>query len=404
MIVNINLELLRSALKDLEQEKLTRANRSFMIRLLRELADATEKTPQMEGESHSIIKVKIQDAMDQRRLQTLDQQIAEQERMRAAGATETARKNLNQALLTILDETLLKIDSIYDSYIFLYEAGRLTFGAARAVSEAEAEAHKNPRPHGLTYTVARLGQPMIIPDMSAHPLFAGMEWTGTIIGIPLKVGPRIIGVMTTCRKPVQEFSPEEIHVLQALADQAALEIENARIFNLAREQVRIDASTGLHNRRALDEHLQSEILHSSEEKNPFALFMMNVDGIQDVSSRYGRPAADFLMAGIATAAAQGLRKTDFLARYDDSRWSLVVSRADRDTAATVAERIQEAVTRKPFSLPDRGMKKVSLSMGIAIFPLHGANAERLIEAADEALRHGQAGGPSAVQFAGAPPE
>ena len=404
MIVNINLELLRSALKDLEQDKLTRADRGFMIRLLREMAEATEKSPLLEGEPQSVIKVKIQDAVDQQRIQNLDKQIAEQEKLRRAGASEIARKSLSQALVAILEETMLKVESVYDSYIFLYEAGRLSFGAAKAVSAEDEQAYKNPRPHGLTYTVARLGQPMVIPDMSDHPLFAGTGWTGTIIGLPLKVGPRIVGVMTTCRKPTREFAPEEIHVLQVLADQAAVEIENARVFHLAGEQVRIDASTGLHNRRALDEHLQSEILRSGDSKNPFALFMLKVDGYQDVSTRYGRPAADFLMAGIATAAAQGLRKTDFLARYDESRWSLVVSRADRDTAASVADRIQDAITRKPFSLPDREMKKVSLSMGIALFPLNGANAERLIEAADQALRHGQAEGPSAVQFATLVPE
>jgi diguanylate cyclase (GGDEF)-like protein len=396
MVVNVNLDQLRATVRDLEQDKLTRAERGFLIRLLRELAEATEKSPQIEGESHSVIDVRLQGPEDQQRYKELNEKIAEQERLRQAARASQPSRDVQKYLASLAEEAFALVGSLDDVYFFTYEAGRLAHGAARQADDSISPAQFSPRPNGLTYTVARLGQPMIIPDMSNHALFAGTGWTGTIIGIPLKAGPRVVGVMTACRRPVQEFSADEIRMLQVLADQAAAEIESARIETLAGEQTRIDPSTGLHNRRAFDERLQAELRNAAEMHSPLSVFLVGIDGFSEASQRYGRPAADTLLAGVATTAAQALRKTDFIARFDDSRWGMVLSRADRATAQAIAERIHEVVQRRRFSLPEQS--SVSLTMGIAVYPEQSASSEALVAAAEQALAKGQAASPGGIVF------
>jgi diguanylate cyclase (GGDEF)-like protein len=396
MVVNVNLDQLRATVRDLEQDKLSRAERGFLIRLLRELAEATEKSPQIEGESHSVINVRLHGPEDQQRYKELNEKIAEQERLRNVGRASQPGRDVQKYLASLAEEAFALVSSLDDVYFFTYESGRLAHGAARQADDTISPAHFSPRPNGLTYTVARLGQPMIIPDMSNHALFAGTGWTGAIIGIPLKVGPRVVGVMTTCRRPAQEFSADEIRMLQVLADQAAAEIESARIETLAGEQTRIDPNTGLHNRRAFDERLQTELRNAAELHSPLSVFLVGIEGFGEASKRYGRPAADTLLAGVATTAAQALRKTDFIARFDDSRWGIVLGRADRATAQAIAERIQEAVQRRRFSLPEQN--SVSLTMGIAVYPELSASAEALVTDAEHALAQGQATTPGGIVF------
>jgi diguanylate cyclase (GGDEF)-like protein len=400
MVVNVNLDQLRSTVRDLEQDKLTRADRGFLIRLLRELAEATEKSPQIEGEPHSVIHVHLQGPEDQQRMLELNEKLS---RQAAQAQASTPGRDLQKTLDALVEEAFALVEALYDVFVYTYESGQLAHGAARLADGSLTPAQLTPRPNGLTYTVARLGQPLVIPDMASHALFAGTGWTGTIIGIPLKVGPRVVGVMTACRRPVREYSADEIRRLQALADQAAVEIENVRIEALAGEQVRIDATTGLHNRRAFDERLQAEMVVSTELQTPFSIFLIGIDGIREVSKRYGRSAADYLLAGIATAAAQALRKSDFIARYDEARWGVILSHADRPTAQAIAERIQDTVQHRRFSLPDQSARSVSLTIGIAVSPENGSTTDLLIGSADQALRQGQAETPGTVVFA-VPPE
>jgi diguanylate cyclase (GGDEF)-like protein len=244
---------------------------------------------------------------------------------------------------------------------------------------------------------------MVIPDMSTHPLFADLNWTGSIIGLPLKIGPRVVGVMTVSRRPMREFTEPELHTIQMMADQCAVVIENARIGSLAGEQVRIDAATGLHNRRALEERLETEVINAADGQFPFALFMLDLDGYEEINQRYGHSAGDFLLAETATAISKDLRKTDFLARYGKSRYSLVLSRTDRSTALSISERIQDIISRRRFGLPEKGARKVSVSMGISIFPEDGPTSQKMIESASTALIQASSE-PGSVRFASQPVE
>lgn len=99
------------------------------------------------------------------------------------------------------------------------------------------EPYAEPRPQGLTYTVARRGERIVVPQVKTHPLFAGCDWGGSIVGLPLRIGERVIGVMTFTFEQPHVFSAGELDALDLLADQAAVAVENARLF-LAEQQQR----------------------------------------------------------------------------------------------------------------------------------------------------------------------
>jgi GAF domain-containing protein len=100
----------------------------------------------------------------------------------------------------------------------------------------------------LTYSVARSGERIVVPSVRNHPLFQDEswdDWDGAIVGLPLKVGDRIQGVMNVAFGRPHAFHSDELGVLELLATQAAIAIENARLFKEARRHV--EELTALHN-------------------------------------------------------------------------------------------------------------------------------------------------------------
>ena len=163
---------------------------------------------------------------------------AELEAVRVASLSLTSSLDLTQVLNAILQHTIRIMPDIDESQIYLYATGttnKLTFAAAFRSDGASYRPVHEPRPDGLTYSVARQGETIVIPDKSTHPLFlqAPYSRTGAIIGLPLKFGGQVLGVMNISYPQPRRFSPHELHLLELLGDQAAIAIENARLFQNA---------------------------------------------------------------------------------------------------------------------------------------------------------------------------
>ena len=167
-----------------------------------------------------------------------EKRVSELEALRQASLSLTASLNRRAVLDAILKSTLQLLPGAQNAHIFLYHpenGGRLTFGAVLWPDGLRDEPISEPRQDGLTYTVARNGEAILVPDMADHPLFEHVpkDWKGSIIGLPLKIGDRVVGVMNISHTEAGAFSEDELTILRLLGDQAAIAIENARLFEQA---------------------------------------------------------------------------------------------------------------------------------------------------------------------------
>jgi signal transduction histidine kinase len=117
-----------------------------------------------------------------------------------------------------------------DAHVFFYDGERLTFGAALWAGGARKDPYATPRPHGLTYTVARSGERIVVTDARRHPLYQDEPWDGAITGLPLRIGEQVVGVMNVAFERPHDFLDSELRVLELLADQAAVALQNARLY------------------------------------------------------------------------------------------------------------------------------------------------------------------------------
>ena len=155
---------------------------------------------------------------------------AELEALRLASLSLTSTLDLNTVLETILQQAI-KLVSAYDAHVFLYDGDELTFGAALWSGGVQKEPFSEPRRDGLTYMVARTAERVVVPDAAHDPLFDDWSWGGAIVGLPLVSAGHVLGVMNVAFSVPHEFTEEELRILELLADQAAVMLENARLFD-----------------------------------------------------------------------------------------------------------------------------------------------------------------------------
>jgi diguanylate cyclase (GGDEF)-like protein len=320
-------------------------------------------------------------------LALLKQQTEELEALKKLSINLTSSLDLSAVLDAVASEAMRLIEKARDVNIFLYKNHRLSFGAALDSDGMRNKPWSKPRSNGLTYTVARRGETIIVEDMRDHPLFTNTpsEWVGSIIGIPLKFDENVVGVMNLSRLTSGGFSASELRLLGLLSDQAAVAISNASLHQLISRQAYSDTLTGLPNRRALDERLEDEVVAARRNSYSFAVIMMDLDGFKAVNDTHGHSTGDEVLRMVFNLMARGVRNTDFLARYGGDELTLILTQSDLSSAQIVAEKILEAMKKLKYRLPDGKNLKLGISGGIALYPLHGKTGPDLLRAADAAL-------------------
>jgi diguanylate cyclase (GGDEF)-like protein len=381
------LEILTEARNILEKEGGSQSEREAMLKLLDILTASLEK---ISPENNDTIENIARELINNRSLLAmLKQQTDELDALKKLSINLTSSLDLPDVLDAVVTEAMRLIENARDVNIFLYKNHKLSFGAALDSDGTRNRPWSKPRSNGLTYTVAREGEMIIVENMHDHPMFLNVpsHWDGSIIGIPLKVGQTVVGVMNLSRSTIGGFSASELRLLSLLSDQAAVAISNASLHQLISRQAYSDTLTGLPNRRALDERLEEEVSSARRNSYSFAVIMMDLDGFKLVNDTYGHSVGDDVLRLVFSQMLRGVRTTDFLARYGGDELTLILSQTEMSSALIVAEKITEGMKKLKYKLPDGKRLKLGISGGIALYPVHARSGPDLLRAADAALYH-----------------
>lgn len=384
---DLRLRILAEARNILEAEGGSESDKESVVKLLDILTASFEKLSPEENESIQIVAREL--ISNRSLLATLKQQTDELDALKKLSINLTSSLDLPDVLDAVVSEAVRLIENARDVNIFLYKNHKLSFGAALDADGTRNRPWAKPRANGLTATVAREGETIIVEDMKSHALFQHVptDWIGSIIGIPLKVGSTVVGVMNLSRSTIGGFSSSELRLLSLLSDQAAVAISNASLHQMISRQAYSDTLTGLPNRRALDERLEEEVLSARKNNYSFAVIMMDLDGFKVVNDTYGHSVGDDVLRLVFGQMARGVRTTDFLARYGGDELTLILSQTELMSAQIVTEKIIEGMKKLKYRLPDGRRLKLGISGGIALYPVHARSGPDLLRAADAALYH-----------------
>ncbi len=156
-------------------------------------------------------------------------------------------------------------------------------------------------------------------------------------------------------------------------------LDNARLFNQIRQLAVTDPLTGLSNYRTLMNALECEMQRSRRTARPFAILLLDLDGLKDVNDNYGHVIGSHALCRLANVLRAHSRRMDTAARYGGDEFALVLPEAGAEAAALVSRRICAKLAN------DGEFPRVTASVGAAVFPRDGGTAEALFNAADRAL-------------------
>ncbi len=182
----------------------------------------------------------------------------ELEALHQASLHLTASLDLSRVLSAILEQAQ-RLLGAQETQVHLWDGERLTCGTAQA-RDQRADG-MGWRMQALSYAVARTGVRSVIPDLRNYPQCSGWGREGAVAGLPLKVGERVVGVMDLLWADPHPITEEELRVLELLADQAALAVENARLFG--------EVSRGLAKLKRTLEGVIDAVVATVEARDPF---------------------------------------------------------------------------------------------------------------------------------------
>ncbi len=385
---DLSLEVLDQARQLLaEEDQVSPSESEEILKLLKVLTVAIERNAGAKEASKQTRPLAVDLIQNRKLVFTLKQQADELDALKKLSLNLTSSLDIQTVLDAVVAEALRLVKNASTAHIFLYANQKLEFGAALDHDGIRNRPIASPRPNGLTYSVARTGDKIIVEDIKRHPLYANAapDWRGSIIGIPLKFNENVVGVMNLARSTLGGFSPSELRLLDVLADQAAVAISNASLHLIVSKQAYSDTVTGLPNRRALDDRLEQELATARRTGNSFAVAMLDLDGFKAVNDTYGHSVGDLVLRTIFNYLSTGLRASDFLARYGGDELTLILNQSDLASTQVVVDKILEKLALFSFDAPNGDKIRIGLSCGIAIYPIHAISTANLIRAADEAL-------------------
>jgi diguanylate cyclase (GGDEF)-like protein len=294
-----------------------------------------------------------------------------------------------------------------DAYALLLlddTSGRLTIKAAFGLPEERAHALSLALGEGISGLVAETGSPMFVSDVSAEPRFlerSCFPGHGAFLCVPLQIkrGP-IIGVLNAHKPEPQAFTRGDVDQFQAVANQVAVALENAQLYQRTKELSSRDELTGLFNRRYFFENLETEVQRARRYRRAFTILMLDLDQFKHYNDTHGHLFGDQVLKQVGEILLGNTRRADGVARFGGEEFVIMLPEIDEHGGALVAEKIRAKIAQYPFHGRERQPGgQLTVTIGLAAYPVDSDNGLELVDVADRALYVGKRQGGNCVVLA-----
>lgn len=244
--------------------------------------------------------------------------------------------------------------------------------------------------------------PVVVEDLRTETRFAAstlLREHGAISGVSVVISGRRepFGILSVHSTSARRFSQEDIRFLEVVANMIATAIERQKTEATIQRQAYYDALTGLPNRSLLEDHLSLALAQADRHNDMVALMFLDLDRFKEINDTLGHPVGDQLLRLVSERLASCVRDGDTFARMGGDEFTVLLPEIDSIEKVTrVAERILEAFI-PPFRLAGKELT-ISASIGIALYPQSGRDAEALLRNADIALYRAKDQGRNSFRF------
>jgi diguanylate cyclase (GGDEF)-like protein len=206
--------------------------------------------------------------------------------------------------------------------------------------------------------------------------------------MPLAAQGETLGILHLCEPNAAEnpqWLDERRQILRGIVDTLALALAHLRLRETLRQQSIRDPNTGLFNRRYLEETSSRELRRMERSHLPLVMIMLDVDHFKQFNDTFGHEAGDLVLKQVASTMLDNAREADVVSRYGGEEFALVMPGASLQEGAERAETLRVAVKQLHVTHRGRTLGTITVSLGVAVYPEHGASWSELANAADHAL-------------------
>ncbi len=319
----------------------------------------------------------------------------------------TSSLDLDTILQTILEKMAAYFKPVTWSLLMLDDGSKeLYYTVAVGKGCESVNALKLKTGESLARWVIEHGEPMVFQDVSQDnriepgsrdEFFAA---PCSVVCMPVRTGGKVLGIMQLVNIDMQVYRPSEM-LLQALADYAAIAIENARAVNRIQELSITDDCTGLYNARHLFTVLGEELHRSERFGYEFSLLFLDLDHFKSVNDEYGHLMGSKLLGQVGHAVRDNLRLVDAAFRYGGDEFAILLPQTGKEAALLVARRLMSMFRTQVWLTSEGFSQRLRASIGIACYPSDGITAQDLVHRADELMYQVKQGGRDNIAVTGA---
>ncbi|MCE1247780.1 MAG: sensor domain-containing diguanylate cyclase [Firmicutes bacterium] len=316
--------------------------------------------------------------------------------------------DLTKLLKLIIDQAIEVVQAGKGS-LMLLEAEHLVVRVVRGIDKiseekilsGEIQPTKIKLGEGIAGRVAKTGKPILVDDASSDGRFLASRNSNVnnILCVPLKVYDEVIGVINISNKKTDKpFGSEDLKIIETLADQAAVAINNARLYEMAVT----DGLTKLYIRRHFLQRMNEELRRAMRYGHQLSVMMMDIDHFKKLNDTYGHQAGDLVLIEAAKLFKRTVRGTDVVGRYGGEEFCALLPETSTSGALIIADRLRKELETMVFRYQDIDIK-ATMSVGVSTFPRDATDPTELMRKADIALYRSKEEGRNRVTVFSEPP-
>ncbi len=234
---------------------------------------------------------------------------------------------------------------------------------------------------GVLGKVARTGVSALVQNAGPGQLAGVLPESRAVLCLPITYGETLLGVLNVESRDENAFAPQDVLILNTLADLLATALHNSFVFRKLQQQSITDGLTGIKTRRFFWEALSSEWKRASRSGRPFSVVLVDLDKFKEVNDSLGHLEGDLVLARVGRLLEQKCRQSNVVARYGGDEFVILMPETGIEQAQVLAERLRLWLATDPMLEEHH----ITGSFGVASFPVHGFSMEDLIRVADAGM-------------------
>jgi diguanylate cyclase (GGDEF)-like protein len=308
-------------------------------------------------------------------------------------------ENMEKAMENLLRKVILITD--FPVGILLIKDGKpLRLKACTGISPELKRAVEEGLLDHLCSEVERRGEPLGIVDSSRLKQMDLLIREGIVlmVAVPLVFEKDVIGFLLLAARSEREehFDFDFASLLSLLGNHISLIVDKIRLFEETKRLSITDGLTGLFNTRYLYNQLDNEIARINRYGGSCSILLFDIDNFKALNDTYGHQAGDDVLHVVALILRKVSRETDIVVRYGGEEFIIILPNTYEEDARYLADRIRREVEQTIFLQERGGGTSITVSGGIASYPLNASDVRSLLNAADKALYAAKASGKNMV--------